>query len=147
MDIGKRMKENYEEAYKISLPKRLPLVIRVDGKCFHTITRGLPKPWCTNLCDVIDEVMVELCKKIEGTQMAYAQSDEISLLVHNYKTLQSEAWFGNELQKIVSVSAGIASSEFTLRSHRIWDTSKAVVFDSRAWVMPESEVCNYFLWR
>lgn len=147
MDIGNRMKDNYENAYKIVLPKRLPLIIRLDGKSFHTLTRRLPKPWCENLCDVMDEVAIELGKQVDSVQTIYIQSDEISLLIHNYKTLQSEPWFDNELQKIVSVSAGIASAEFSIRSSKVWPELRPVVFDSRAWVMPENEVCNYFLWR
>lgn len=89
MDIGNRMKDNYENAYKIVLPKRLPVLIRLDGRAWHTLTRKLSKPWCENLCSVMDEVVIELCKEIDGVQVAYYQSDEISLLVHNYKTLQS----------------------------------------------------------
>lgn len=147
MDIGKRMKENYESAYKITLPKRLPLIIRLDGKAWHTLTRGLTKPWCENLCSVMDEVAIELCKQVDSVQTIYIQSDELSLLIHNYKTLQSQPWFDNELQKIVSISSGIASAEFSIRSNKVWSELKPVVFDSRAWVIPESEVCNYFLWR
>lgn len=71
MDIGNRIKDNYENAYKIVLPKRLPLVIRLNGRAWHTLTRKLPKPWCENLCSVIDEVVIKLCKEIDGVQVAY----------------------------------------------------------------------------
>lgn len=157
--IGSRMKANYEDAYRTYLPKRMPVIIRVDGKSFSSYTRKLQKPWDHNLVEVMDYVGITLCSEIQGAQMAYIQSDEISVLLHNYKTLVSEAWFNNNLQKMVSVSAGIASAHFTLKSYLIRDKDSSsmsgnpelegspVVFDSRAWVMPESEVCNYFLWR
>ena len=95
--------------------------------------------------------------------MAYVQSDEISILVHYHKRFNSGSWFDNELQKMVSISAGIASSTFTKESWRIWafgcdantpgdqaiqaDAIKPACFDSRAFVLPEEEVCNYFIWR
>ncbi len=84
---------------------------------------------------------MKLCDEIQGAVFAYTQSDEISLLVHNYKRLLSEAWFGNELQKMVSVSAGIASAKMTLQY------GIETVFDSRAFILPEAEVANYFIWR
>ena len=89
----------------------------------------------------MDSTSCTLCEEIQGAQFAYVQSDEISILIHNYKTLESGAWFDNELQKLVSVSAGIASAAFSMNAGRL------AVFDSRAFVLPEAEVANYFIWR
>lgn len=148
-DLGTRMKRNYEECYKIVLPKRMPLIIRLDGKAFHTFTRKFSKPFDPFLMKIMDLTAIALCKEIQGAQMAYVQSDEISILVHNYQTLKSGSWFNNELQKIVSVSAGVASATFTHEFAKVFpgEDHQPVFFDSRAFVIPEAEVCNYFIWR
>jgi tRNA(His) 5'-end guanylyltransferase len=146
--LGDRMK-GYEEATKTTLPRRMPVVIRIDGKAFHTYTKGCQRPWDANLIRVMDLTALELCKQLQGVQVAYVQSDEISLLLHNYKRLVSQAWFDNEVQKMVSVSASIASTTFSLNSKLIWESGecKPAYFDSRVFVLPESEVNNYFVWR
>ena len=139
--LGDRMKKNYEEPYQIKLPRRMPLIIRVDGKNFHTLTRGSEKPFDARLIDAMQLTAIKLVKETGGCVFAYQQSDEISLLLHNYKRLGSMPWYDNELQKIVSVSASIAAVKFT----EIW--GKEAHFDSRAFVIPEAEVANYFVWR
>ena len=148
--LGDRMK-GYEAASKSVLPGRLPIIIRVDGKAFHTYTKGLKKgegvAYDKNLEQVMNLVALKLCDEIQGAQVAYVQSDEISILVHGYKKLTSQGWFNNELIKVVSVSAGIASATFTEKSHLIWNYIKPAIFDSRAFVVPENDVCNYFIWR
>lgn len=145
--LGDRMK-SYEDSYRLSLPNRMPVVIRIDGKAFHTYTKGLAQPVDQNLYDVMNETAKHLCKNIQGCQIAYVQSDEISLLLNNYKDIDTQPWFENTLQKMVSVSAGLASSIFTLRSGPIFGgVPKLAVFDSRAFILPKEEVNNYFLWR
>ncbi len=144
--LGDRMK-GYEETFKSSLPRRLPVIIRVDGKAFHTYTRECQKPWDSNLAMVMNLTAIELCKQVQGALAAYVQSDEISLLLHNYKKLVSQAWFDNEVQKMVSVSAAIASTTFSLNSKLIWQECRPAYFDSRVFVLPEAEVNNYFIWR
>ena len=146
-DLGDRMKSFYEDAYRISLPMRMPVVIRVDGRSFHNYTKDCKRPFDDKLVNAMNVVAIELCKEIQGTQLAYVQSDEISVLVVNYSSLDSEAWFSNNLQKMVSVSAGIASSVMTEESIKIFGKLKRAEFDSRAFVLPKEEVCNYFLFR
>ncbi len=145
----------YEAASKLCLTKRLPVIIRVDGRAFHTYTRGCTKPFDITITDVMINVAMELCKQVQGAQMAYTQSDEVSVLVHSYKNLRTDPWYGNQVQKMVSVAAGIASSTFTSRALTAWEegvwTGKRgigpAVFDARAFVLPENDVCNYFIWR
>lgn len=146
--LGDRMKV-YENAFRFHLPIRMPLIIRVDGKAFHSYTKGLQKPWDESLLKVMDAVAKHLCKEVQGAQLAYVQSDEISILVHNYKRLSSSSWFDNNLQKISSVSAGIASAYFTYYSDHVGNSGvlRPAIFDARAFVLPEQEVCNYFIWR
>lgn len=101
----------------------------------------MKRPFDERLIEVMDNAAIALCKRISGAQIAYVQSDEISILVHNYKRLDSDPWFNAELQKIASVSASVAASSVS----RAYD--REALFDSRVWVLPEAEVCNYFHWR
>jgi tRNA(His) 5'-end guanylyltransferase len=87
------------------------------------------------------ETAKTLCEMIQGAKCAYIQSDEISILLIDYDQLTTQAWFDYNLQKIVSVSAAIASSVFT----QLWGSM--ATFDSRAFNIPREEVCNYFVWR
>lgn len=158
--LGDRMKR-YETTSKASLLPRMPVIIRVDGKAFHTYTARCKRPFDERLSGVMVHVARCLCEEIQGAQLAYTQSDEISVLVHGYKRFTSQSWFDNELQKMVSVAAGIASSEFTAASWRIWrddggpietdmnavERVRPAAFDARAFNVPEADVCNYFLWR
>jgi len=145
--LGDRMKA-YEAVTKTSLVPRMPFIIRVDGKAFHTYTRNLSRPFDSNFESVMDHVALKLCDQIQGAVLAYIQSDEISILGYSYRRFSSQCWFGGEVQKMVSVSAAIASSEFTARSGVMWEGSiKPACFDSRVFVVPEGEVVNYFVWR
>lgn len=145
--LGDRIK-SYEDAYRISLPSRLPIVLRIDGKAFHTYTKGCKRPVDESLVDCMNETAKYLCRNIQGCQIAYVQSDEISVLLNNYQSLSTQPWFENNIQKMVSISSGMASAVFTSQSGRIWGgVNKLAFFDSRAFVLPKEDVCNYFLWR
>lgn len=146
--LGTRAKK-YEECFRTFLPKRVPLIIRLDGKGFHTYTAKCKKPYDENLIEVMNLTAIELCEQISGAQMAYVQSDEISILVHGYKTIHTQPWFDNNLNKILSISSAIASTTFTINSNKIWGTgiNKIALFDSRAFIVPENDVCNVLLWR
>jgi len=141
MELGDRMKQYYEKPYNIQLPHRLPVIIRVDGKTFHTFTKDMERPFDDEFIEAMYSLALHLCEKTHTAQFAYTQSDEISLLLHPYKKLDTNAYFNNEIQKISSVTAGIASSFMTQ-----WYNREAV-FDARCFVLPEAEVVNYFLWR
>jgi tRNA(His) 5'-end guanylyltransferase len=145
--LGDRMKM-YEGAFKASLPARMPVVLRIDGKAFHTYTHGCQKPFDAQLISAMDNVAKALCEQIQGAQIAYVQSDEISVLIHGYKKFESSSWFDNQIQKMVSVAASIAAGQMTALSPTIFNGQvKIAAFDARAFILPEAEVCNYFLWR
>lgn len=154
--LGDRMKE-YENATRVVLPRRLPMIVRVDGKAFHTFTRGFEKPWDGWFVGAMHRVAVALCEEVEGCQLAYWQSDEISLLVRDDMGLQTQPWFGKGLQKVVSVAAGVASAAMTYElAARLFQADETVAmhpapplpsFDARAFVLPPAEVVNYFIWR
>lgn len=143
--FGDRMKE-YENAYRIKLPKRMPVIIRIDGKAFHSYTKGMDKPFDTELTNAMWETSKYLTANIMGCKLAYTQSDEISLLLTNYDKLATESWFDNNIQKIASVSASLATAKFN-EIMREKHPNKTALFDSRVWMLPHDEVCNYFLWR
>jgi tRNA(His) guanylyltransferase len=138
--LGDRMKR-YEQAYKYTLPMRIPVIMRLDGRAFHTFTKDMDKPFDERFIQTMTDTAIFLCQELATVRLAYVQSDEISLLLHDYTKLETQAWFGNEVQKQVSVAAGLASSYFTFE----WD--RRAVFDARVFVLPESDVNNYFLWR
>lgn len=142
--IGDRMKR-YERAAKTALPWRMPVVVRIDGRAFHTYTKGCARPFDEKFIAAMDACAIAVCEDAQGAALAYVQSDEISVLLHGYRRLDSR--FENEVQKIVSISAGLASAEMTMRSAAIFGETKRACFDARAFVLPEAEVCNYFIWR
>jgi tRNA(His) guanylyltransferase len=144
--LGDRMK-SYEAAHRIVLPRRLPIIVRVDGKGFHRWTRTCKRPFDDNLITVMNLAATALCNEIQGAKMAYVQSDEISVLLHGYETHESQPWFDNQLQKIVSVAAAVAAVNVSKYAPDNLGIREPALFDGRAFVLPEAEVANYFLWR
>ena len=111
-DLGTRMKTFYEEIPKTKLMRRVPVAIRIDGRSFHTFTRKFQKPFDEVLIKSMQDTMKYLCENIQGCVMGYTQSDEITLILVDYKKLTSDAWFDYEVQKMCSVSASIATMAF-----------------------------------
>lgn len=145
-EFGNRMKE-YEKAYKVSLPKCMPIMIRIDGKAFHTYTKGMTKPFDEDLTDAFWETCKYLAKNIMGCKIVYHQSDEISLLLTNYDKLTTQSWFDNSLQKMASIAASMATAKFNEEMRKKYPEKPFAMFDARVWVLPQDEVCNAFLWR
>ena len=141
--LGDRMKDFYESRYKIKIPRRTFTIIRIDGKSFHTYTKGLIRPFDEKLMSDMDETACFICKNIQGAKFAFVQSDEISVLLTDFDNLQTDAFFDGNLQKITSISASLATAKFNeLRP------GKLAMFDSRVFIIPFiDEVQNYFIWR
>ena len=110
--LGDRMKNNYENRYRFYLTRRMPVIIRVDGNAFHTFTRGLDRPFDADFMKIMQKTCLSLCQNIQGCVGGYVQSDEISLLLIDYQTLESDAWFDYNLQKITSLAAARATMTF-----------------------------------
>jgi len=155
-DLGKRMKENYEHRARSFLPRRTYTIIRLDGKAFHSFTKGFERPYDKDLMSMMDTTAQYLCKNIQGCKFAYVQSDEISLLLTDFEKIGTDAWFDGNVQKMVSISASMATMEFNRNIYlnpddKFYDkrgTLKTAMFDSRVFTIPElSEVINYFIWR
>lgn len=109
--LGDRMK-GYEQNSRITLTRRVPVIIRLDGKAFHTYTRGLKKPFDRVLMTTMQNTMQYLCENIQNCVFGYTQSDEITLVMTDYKTITTDAWFGNGVQKMCSVAASMATVAF-----------------------------------
>ena len=111
-DLGIRMKEFYEGVPKTRLMRRTPVAIRIDGRAFHTFTRGFKRPFDEILIKSMQETTKYLCEHIQGCVLGYTQSDEITLILVDYKKLDSSAWFDYEVQKLCSISASMATMAF-----------------------------------
>lgn len=159
-DLGTRMKEQYENRTRYFLPRRTYTIIRLDGKAFHTFTRGMKRPFDIDFINMMNETAVFLCEEIQGCKMAYVQSDEISLLLTDFEKITTDAWFDGNIQKMVSVSAAMAAAKFNrlivdqnikasnIKPEFVVGFSKIAFFDSRVFTIPDPiEVENYFIWR
>lgn len=135
--------KRYESVTRISLTRRTPVIIRLDGKAFHSFTRNCERPYDTPLHEAMLATASGLVCEIQGAVFAYVQSDEISILIRDWDTITTEAWFDYNLQKLVSVSASIATARF----NKHYASKEWALFDSRAFNIPASDVVNYFIWR
>lgn len=145
--LSNRMK-SYEDITKQTLHYNMPIILRIDGRAFHTLTKGLSKPFDNEFITMMNEIALDLCQnEIQNVKLAYLQSDEISFLIVTGEE-QSE-WFNNRVQKMCSISSSRASS-FATRyniNKRVFNTSKPIMFDSRVFAIPKEDVENYFIWR
>lgn len=142
--LGNRMKSQYENRTRSYLPRRTYTIIRVDGKAFHTFTKGMKKPFDNELMDVMDKTAVALCEQIQGAKLAYVQSDEISILLTDFEAPTTQAWFDGNVQKMSSIAASIATARFNFAGNY----SLPAMFDARVFTIPDPvEVENYFIWR
>lgn len=171
-DLANRMKD-YEKRNRYYLQKRLPVIIRLDSRAGHTFTKGFKRPFDEIFMKSMQETAKYLCENIQGCQCAYVQSDEITLLLVDYEKLNTESWFDYRTDKIISISAAMATlafnKYFTSNAemyiddfYEAWNHSdveekyvkvleKAIemglVFDSRVFNLPKEEVTNNFYWR
>lgn len=159
-DFDKRMKR-YEEVTDTKLTRRCPVIIRIDGAAFHTFTRGMKKPFDDILIKTMQDTMLGLCKEIPGCVFGYTQSDEITLILVDYQTLTSEAWFDYRVEKMCSHGASIAArlfnkfymdniaemcedtNEFKKYAKKLFKAD----FDCRVFNVPIDDVTNNVLWR
>ena len=141
----------YEAVSDTCLTCRVPAVLRVDGKSFHTFTRGMERPFDRALMTTMQRTMQYLCENIQGCVFGYTQSDEITLVLTDYETIQTDAWFGYRVQKMASVAASMATlafnrffqEEYPSRPERF----NQAMFDARVFSVPKEDVCNCLIWR
>lgn len=167
-ELGKRMKEFYETVPKTRLMRRCPVVVRLDMRAGHTFCRGFERPFDEVFIKSMQETAKYMCENVQGCVLSYQQSDEISLILVDYKKLNSSAFFDYEVQKVCSTTASMATMAFnktfgSIYSKMYIDTDSTVekqnlynkyvtkcfeaIFDSRCFNIPKEEVTNYVYWR
>ena len=164
--LGDRMKA-YEAVPKNFLMRRTPVIIRLDGKAFHTFTRGFDKPFDEVIEYAMKSTMVQLCANIQGCVLGYTQSDEITLVLCDYQKVDTDAWFEYNVEKMCSVAASMATLYFfkSLSNYcdKLWESDKisfadkinlinrklekGAYFDARCFNLPKEEVANCLIWR
>ena len=167
--LGDRMKGNYENRSKTYLVRRMPVIIRLDGKAFHTFTRGFNKPFDEVMMQTMQQTTLKLCQEIQGCVFGYTQSDEITLVLVDYNDINTDAWFDYSVQKMCSVASSmctlyfnkifaemvdvfIANSDVTPEEEkleRVYNKAieKGAMFDARVFNIPREELINCVLWR
>ena len=144
--LGDRIKR-YELVTNHHLTPRSPVFVRVDGKTFHSYTRGMEKPFDARLTAAMIHATQQTARQMTGFKLAYAQSDEASFLITDFDTLESQGWFDYELNKIVSITASAFTANFNQAMADHPAARGLALFDARAFVVPESDMANVFLWR
>lgn len=173
MKVSDRIKDYYEDRTKTFLMRRMITIIRLDGKGFSKWTKKLNKPFDEGFTDDMIETAKYLCENIQGAKFAYAQSDEISIVLTDFDNLESQAWFDYNVQKMTSIAASMATAKFNqLRLSRMaknnvdpfrstWasvldetmsvdeiNDFKIAMFDARVFQVPTvDEMVNTMIWR
>lgn len=144
--LGDRAKR-YEDVTRQYLIRRMPAILRLDGRSFSSFTRWCEKPFDFVLSDAMANTTKYLIDSIQGAVFGFTQSDEITILLRDYDKLETDAFFDGNIQKIVSVSAAMASTYFNKRLEFLKPGLPLAVFDARVFNVPREDVCNVILWR
>lgn len=151
--LGNRMK-TYESVWHTSVPPNSYVVLRLDGRTFHTLLRNADRPYDQGVASAMTHAAKALCQEISGAEFAYLQSDEISILITDVRTVRSQLWFDGDVQKLTSVGASIVSAAFNDYVHPSMEVeglagiNRHGHFDARVLTLPHPiEVANYFVWR
>ena len=175
-NLGMRMKKFYEERGRYYLTRRTPVAIRLDMRAGHTFTKGFTKPFDSAFRNSMERTALYLCKNISNVKCAYCQSDEITLILTDYDTLTTDAWFDYRVDKLCSITASMATMYFNKFfaeeaedyhyqvedwKEIFYDSKKAeaidqahykaldrgAMFDARCFNIPKEEVANLIVWR
>ena len=145
--LGQRMKE-HESVTRHILPRRCWTILRVDGRAFHSYTRGLKRPFDAGFASDMDAAAIALASEVTGTAFAYVQSDEISLCISDFANPGTQPWFGGVISKMTSVSASVATAALMQRRPPASDGGRVPLFDSRVFPLHTADdVVDYFIWR
>jgi tRNA(His) guanylyltransferase len=136
-DIFESRQRDREWFHSLTVPPSMWAVIRMDGRSFTKLTEvQFEKPFDLRFSNTMVKTAETMLTELGGVYV-YTESDEISLLLD-----PEYAMFGRKLEKLVSISAGIASATFTLA------IGEPVHFDSRLWIgATTADVVDYFSWR
>lgn len=143
MSLGDRIKR-YEAVSHYNLTPRTPVMIRVDGRAFHTLTKNMQQPFDHDFMDSMVSAARDVAADMQGFKVAYIQSDEATFCITDYDNIDTQGWFDYDLSKIVSISAALMSIRFA--KYMNFNTHSPV-FDSRAFNVPTNDIINALLWR
>lgn len=146
-NMGDRMKI-YEKFSESKLLPMLPTFARVDGRSFHSFTKGLVRPFSEEFGRCMKRTALNLAKETNAL-LTYTQSDEITLMWYS-DNIKSQIWFNGKHSKMVSSISSLATLYFYREVCEILPKykNKLPTFDSRVWQVPtHAEAVNTFLWR
>lgn len=145
--LGDRMK-SYEQVCAPRLMIKTPVIVRIDGRAFHTYCKPLESPWDQRMIDAMTFATIKLLEDIGGNAVfAYLQSDECNIFLIDDATYETQPWFDNKLEKISSIMASIFTVFFNQKMLELDGPKRPAFFDSRVFNVPYHEVNNYFIWR
>lgn len=146
ISLGDKMKRFESVHTETSLIPNIPVYVRIDGRSFHTFTRGLNKPFDPDFAWTMKETTKHLHENTNAF-ISYVQSDEISLCYLE----PSKMPFETRLFKLESVLAGMASAAFCVHGSKtkLKDRIEKFIphFDCRVCQMPLEEIPNMLLFR
>lgn len=165
-NLAIRMKD-YESRNRYYLQKKIPVALRLDMRAGHTFTKGFDKPFDHTFMLAMQETAQALCENIQGSCLAYIQSDEITLILQDYKTIETDAFFDYRTDKLCSIAASMATLYFNRSFERLYleglgywgedlpdfvlahdlARKRGAMFDCRCFNIPFDEVTNLIYWR
>lgn len=142
--LGDRLKQQEALSAGRALDTSLPIVARLDGKAFHTFTRGLKRPFDERLSKLMVDTAAHLVEKTHAL-VGYTQSDEITLVwlptsEIDAATGKPQFLYSGREQKLTSILAGCASAFFMKGVLRTIPEKEDTVphFDCRVWNVPDT---------
>lgn len=122
----------------------------------------MKKPFDGVFAAAMQKTMKDMCENAQGCILSYTQSDEISLVLTDYATIHTDAWFEYNVQKMASIAASMATLYFnrnfmeeaiekTFSDGAVYSIYRSkfnqAMFDARVFSVPQDDVCNYLVWR
>lgn len=124
----------------------LPVIVRLDGKAFHSWTRGLQRPFDQDFAGIMAMVTSKLVEETSAV-VGYTQSDEITLILYK-EDPKSQIYFDGKVFKLISVCASMATAYFNKVSSKSFPDKPLAFFDCRAFQVPSKwEAVNCLVWR
>lgn len=139
--LGDRIKELEGVETSARFMPQLPVIARMDGRSFSNFTRGMTKPYDTDMVKAMVETTKYLVEETNAC-IGYTQSDEITLIFFS-KDEKSQIFFDGRKFKMTSMLASLTSTKFLLMAQSIWPdrVNKTIpVFDARLFQVPSKEV-------
>lgn len=149
--VAERRMSLHDHMKSLETPTKMTLdsdyfMLRVDGRAFHTWCKGFAKPYDETFMAGMDAVALALTKEISGAVAAFAQSDEVSVLIKNTPVGRKDVrspWFGGDVVKMTTIAASLSSVTLT----RLFPEKKPALFDARVMEIPVEDISRYFFWR